>query len=93
LPYECAETLSECLRDAATVDGSESCREAVERIASAAANDAHKWQNFFRNQFYLGPNLILKTLMGVCLVALAYFVLRLRNARKLDEKSLKYSPV
>ncbi|KAK6016449.1 hypothetical protein OSTOST_18068, partial [Ostertagia ostertagi] len=91
-PNECAQTLSECLLDAASVDGSESCREAVAVMSSAALNEADKWQNFFRNRLFLGSD-ILKMLMGACLVALVYFVLRLRNATKFDEKSLKYSPV
>ncbi|KAK6016448.1 hypothetical protein OSTOST_18069, partial [Ostertagia ostertagi] len=100
-PNECAQTLSECLLDAASVDGSESCREAVALMSSAALNGeepqrkklSRQMAEFLQNRLFPRIRIYGKMLMGACLVALVYFVLRLRNATKFDEKSLKYSPV
>ncbi|XGW03374.1 hypothetical protein V3C99_014956 [Haemonchus contortus] len=91
-PIECAEALAGCLHDAASVDGSEPCREAVEQVCSAALDEANNWHNFFRNLRFLSSNM-LKVLIGVCLVMLICFVVRQRNSMKVDEKLLEYSPV
>ncbi|KAJ1346604.1 hypothetical protein KIN20_001458 [Parelaphostrongylus tenuis] len=44
---ECAESLSQCLHDAATVDGSSSCHGAIEAMCDATFEEVNSWRNSF----------------------------------------------
>ncbi|KAE9421656.1 hypothetical protein Angca_006354 [Angiostrongylus cantonensis] len=89
---ECAASLSQCLREAATVDGSTTCHGAVEAMCKATFEEANNWRNVFRDLQFFGSN-VLTLMMGISLVTLLFCIILLRPHRKIDEKLLKYSQV
>ncbi|VDM63275.1 unnamed protein product [Angiostrongylus costaricensis] len=89
---ECADSLSQCLREAATVDGSTTCHDAVEAMCNVTFEEANSWRNVFMDPEFLGSN-ILKLMMGISLVILLFCIILLRPNRKIDEKLLRYSRV